>query len=185
MKYPAIQNYINGKFVPASVSKIINVVSPLDGNLLSTVPMSTSKDLDDAVKAAQAAFPGWSKTPIKERVQVFFRYKYLLEKHLKELAELCSEENGKTYGESVAIVLSAENKKQFFVPRGFAHGFLVLSETATFFYKCDNFYNKESEGGIIYNDSSLNIDWSFPENQLIVSEKDKVQPTFKNAKNAW
>ena len=90
-----------------------------------------------------------------------------------------------TYGQSVAVVLSAENQKQFFVPRGFAHGFLVLSETATFFYKCDNFYNKESEGGIIYNDSSLNIDWSFPENQLIVSEKDKVQPTFKNAKNAW
>ena len=104
MKYPAIQNYINGKFVPASVSKTMNVVSPLDGNFLSTVPMSTSKDLDDAVKAAQAAFPAWSRTPIKERVQVFFRYKFLLEKHLKELAELCSEENGKTYGESVAEI---------------------------------------------------------------------------------
>ena len=80
------------------------MISPLDGNLLSTVPMSTSKDLDNAVKAAQAAFPAWSKTPIKERVQVFFRYKYLLEKHVKELAELCSEENGKTYGESVAEI---------------------------------------------------------------------------------
>ena len=104
MKYPAIQNYINGKFVNASTSKTINVISPLDGNLLSTVPMSSSKDLDDAVKAAQAAFPAWSKTPIKERVQVFFKYKTLLEKHLKELAELCSEENGKTYGESVAEI---------------------------------------------------------------------------------
>lgn len=104
MKYPAIQNYINGKFVPVSTSKTMNVVSPLDGNLLSTVPMSSGKDLDDAVKAAQAAFPAWSKTPIKERVQVFFRYKFLLEKHLKELAELCSEENGKTYGESVAEI---------------------------------------------------------------------------------
>ena len=104
MKYPAIQNYINGKFVSASTSRTMDVISPLDGTQLSTVPMSAYKDLDDAVKAAQAAFPGWSKTPIKERVQVFFRYKYLLEKHLKELAELCSEENGKTYGESVAEI---------------------------------------------------------------------------------
>ena len=104
MKYPAIQNYIDGKFVSASTSRTMNVISPLDGIQLSTVPMSAYKDLDDAVKSAQAAFPGWSKTPIKERVQVFFRYKYLLEKHLKELAELCSEENGKTYGESVAEI---------------------------------------------------------------------------------
>ncbi|MGC4041126.1 MAG: CoA-acylating methylmalonate-semialdehyde dehydrogenase [Flavobacterium sp.] len=104
MKYKAIQNYIGGQFVNASTSKTMDVISPLDGNHLSTVPMSASKDLDDAVKAAEAAFPGWSKTPIKERVQVFFRYKTLLEKNLKELAELCSEENGKTYGESVAEI---------------------------------------------------------------------------------
>ena len=104
MKYPAIQNYIGGQFTNASTSKTMDVISPLDGNHLSTVPMSGSKDLDDAVKAAQAAFPIWSKTPIKERVQVFFRYKTLLEKNLKELAELCSEENGKTYGESVAEI---------------------------------------------------------------------------------
>ena len=101
MKYKAIQNYIGGKFVDSSTSKTMDVISPLDGNHLSTVPLSSSKDLDDAVKAAQAAFPAWSKTPIKERVQVFFRYKTLLEKNLKELAELCSEENGKTYSESV------------------------------------------------------------------------------------
>ena len=104
MKYQAIQNYINGAFVSASTAKTMDVISPLDGNLLSTVPMSNYADLDNAVKAAQAAFPAWSKTPIKERVQVFFRYKTLLEKHLKELAELCSEENGKTYGESVAEI---------------------------------------------------------------------------------
>ena len=66
-----------------------------------------------------------------------------------------------TFGHYESVLLSAENQRQFFVPRGFAHGFLVLSETATFFYKCDNFYNKESEGGIIYNDKSINIDWSF------------------------
>ena len=104
MKYPAIQNFINGQFVNSTGSRTLEVISPLDGTLLATVPMSASKDLDNAVKAAQAAFPGWSKTPIKERVQVFFRYKYLLEKHLKELAELCTEENGKTYGESVAEI---------------------------------------------------------------------------------
>ncbi|MFY8128705.1 MAG: CoA-acylating methylmalonate-semialdehyde dehydrogenase [Chitinophagaceae bacterium] len=104
MKYAPIQNFINGSFVNASTTQTLDVISPVDGNHLSTVPMSSSKDLDDAVKAAKAAFPAWSKTPIKERVQVFFRYKTLLEKHLKELAELCSEENGKTYGESVAEI---------------------------------------------------------------------------------
>ena len=89
-----------------------------------------------------------------------------------------------TYGQHVSVLLSGENQRQFFVPRGFAHGFLVLSETATFFYKCDNFYNKESEGGIIYNDSSLNIDWKFPTHNLIISEKDTILPTLENAKKA-
>lgn len=104
MKYPAIQNYINGQFVAPSSARTLPVISPVDGNPLSTVPMSTGKDLDDAVKAAKAAFQSWSRTPIKERVQVFFRYKFLLEKHLDELAALCSEENGKTYNESVAEI---------------------------------------------------------------------------------
>ena len=88
MKYPAIQNYINGQFVNASTTRTLQVVSPLDGNLLSTVPLSASKDLDNAVNAAKAAFHAWSHTPIKERVQVFFRYKFLLEKNLEELANL-------------------------------------------------------------------------------------------------
>lgn len=104
MKYSPIQNFIAGKFMPSGTDRKLDVISPVDGNLLSTVPMSSSKELSDAVKAAKAAFPAWSRTPIKERVQVFFRYKTLLEKHLKELAELCSEENGKTYGESVAEI---------------------------------------------------------------------------------
>lgn len=104
MKYPALQNYINGKLQNTSSKRTLDVISPLDGNLLSKVPMSSKQDLDNAVKSAQAAFPKWSKTPIKERVQVFFRYKTLLEKNLKELAELCSEENGKTYSESVAEI---------------------------------------------------------------------------------
>lgn len=104
MKYPAIQNYINGRFVTTASPGTLDVISPVDGTLLSKVPLSTAEDLDHAVKAAKAAFPAWSKTPIKERVQVFFRYKYLLEKYTKELAELCSEENGKTYGESLAEI---------------------------------------------------------------------------------
>ena len=104
MKYQPIQNYIAGQFVPASSGNTLQVVSPIDGQLLSTVPMSAAKDLDDAVKAAQKAFPAWSKTPIKERVQVFFRYKTLLEKNLEELAALCSEENGKTNSEAIAEI---------------------------------------------------------------------------------
>jgi dTDP-4-dehydrorhamnose 3,5-epimerase len=93
--------------------------------------------------------------------------------------------NSKTYRQYEAVLLSDKNQLQFFVPRGFAHGFLVLSNTATFFYKCDNFYNKESEGGIIFNDKSINIDWKFPLNDLIISEKDKIQPSIENAKKAW
>jgi dTDP-4-dehydrorhamnose 3,5-epimerase len=91
----------------------------------------------------------------------------------------------KTFGQHVAVLLSSENQKQFFVPKGFAHGFLVLSETVLFFYKCDNFYNKESEAGIIYNDTNINIDWQFKEEQLIISEKDQVLPNLENAKSAW
>jgi malonate-semialdehyde dehydrogenase (acetylating)/methylmalonate-semialdehyde dehydrogenase len=104
MKYKPVQNFIGGKFVNVQSTRSLEIVSPIDGNLLSVVPMSAKKDLDDAVKTAKAAFATWSKTPIKERVQVFFRYKTLLEKNLQELAALCSEENGKTYSESVAEI---------------------------------------------------------------------------------
>ena len=83
-----------------------------------------------------------------------------------------------TYGEHFSIELSADNKKQLFVPRGFAHGFVVLSDTAVFSYKCDNYYNKESESGIIYNDPTLNIDWKLPSEQLQLSEKDLQLPKF-------
>jgi dTDP-4-dehydrorhamnose 3,5-epimerase len=88
----------------------------------------------------------------------------------------------KTFGEYVAIELSEDNKKLLFIPRGFAHGFLVLSQTAIFSYKCDNFYNKESEGGIIYNDPTLNINWQYPEKKIIVSDKDMILPQLKHAK---
>ena len=104
MKYPEVQNYIAGNFTKANSGRSLDVISPIDGTLLSKVPMSSAADLDTAVKAAKKAFPAWSKLPIKERVQVFFRYKYLLEKNSKELAELVQEENGKTYGEALAEV---------------------------------------------------------------------------------
>lgn len=93
--------------------------------------------------------------------------------------------NSTTFGQYETILLSAENQKQFFIPRGFAHGFLVLSETATFFYKCDNFYNKESEGGLFFNDETINIDWNFPYDELLISEKDKNLPNIQNAKKVW
>ena len=86
-----------------------------------------------------------------------------------------------TFKQHISIELSAENKKQLFIPRGFAHGFVVLSDTAHFFYKCDNFYNKEAEGGIIYNDKTLNIDWILKEDELIISDKDKMLPRFDKA----
>lgn len=81
-----------------------------------------------------------------------------------------------TYGKYHSVLLSEENKLQFFVPRGFAHGFVVLSEYAEFFYKCDNYYNKASEGGLHYADPTLNIDWELPAASLLVSEKDAVLP---------
>jgi len=88
-------------------------------------------------------------------------------------------QDSSTFGEFQALELSEDNKKQFFLPRGFAHGFVVLSDTAIFAYKCDNYYNKESEAGIIYNDPSLNIDWQLPEKELLLSDKDKLLPTFE------
>ncbi len=87
-------------------------------------------------------------------------------------------EGSPTYGQSYGIELSAENKKQLFVPRGFAHGYVVLSETAEFFYKCDNFYNKESEGGLIYNDPQLKIDWRVDLSKAQLSEKDLILPVL-------
>jgi dTDP-4-dehydrorhamnose 3,5-epimerase len=88
-----------------------------------------------------------------------------------------------TYGHHYAIGLSAKNKKQLFIPGGFAHGFSVLSEKAEVLYKCDEFYNKETEAGIIYNDTALNIDWKIPAGKEIVSDKDRSLPSFADCKN--
>lgn len=86
-----------------------------------------------------------------------------------------------TFGQHVTIHLSSENKRQLFVPRGFLHGFVVLSPTAEFFYKCDNYYYPEQEWGIHFSDPTLNIAWNVPLEQLTVSEKDQVLPAFEEA----
>lgn len=88
--------------------------------------------------------------------------------------------DSETYGQWHAVELTAENHLQFLIPRGFAHGFAVLSETAIFTYKCDNLYHPESEGGIIYNDPTLNIDWGIPVDKALISEKDTKHPLFKD-----
>lgn len=90
----------------------------------------------------------------------------------------------KTYGKWVGVVLSEENKKMFMIPRGFAHGFVVLSDTATFVYKCDEFYHPEDEGGIAWNDPDVAIDWQY-KGEPLLSEKDKKHPTLKDSKTEF
>jgi len=85
-----------------------------------------------------------------------------------------------TFGKYFSLELSSENKKQLFIPRGFGHGFVVLSQTAEFYYKCDNLYSKECEGGIIYNDPDLNIDWQIDLQKALVSDKDTNLSSFKD-----
>ncbi len=104
MKYEKVRNYYGGEFVDSRANESLDVTSPIDGNLLSQVPLSPAIELDLAVISAKEAFAGWSQTPIKERVQVFFRYRYLLEKNFDELTALVSEENGKTWDEAKAEV---------------------------------------------------------------------------------
>lgn len=89
--------------------------------------------------------------------------------------------DSKTYGKWVGVILSSENKRQFMIPRGFAHGFVVLSESATFTYKCDEFYHPEDEGGLMWNDEDINIEWPY-EGEVLLSEKDKKHPSLKESK---
>jgi len=87
--------------------------------------------------------------------------------------------NSTTFGKSFSIELSGENKKQLFVPRGFLHGFVVLSEKAEFFYKCDNYYAPQAEGGVLLTDTDLALDWRVPTDKMIISDKDQKLPTWK------
>ena len=93
--------------------------------------------------------------------------------------------DSKTYGIFETTLLTEENKKQLFIPKGFAHAFVVLSETAIFSYKVDNYYNPDSESGVLWNDLDLNIDWKINKKEIIVSEKDKSLPTFNNIINPF
>ncbi len=86
-----------------------------------------------------------------------------------------------TFGKYVAVELTEDNHRQLFIPHGFAHGFVVLSEEAIFQYKCNNFYHKESEGAIAWNDPEINIDWTIPFDEVMLSDKDKVNPLLKDA----
>ncbi|MBC6989669.1 CoA-acylating methylmalonate-semialdehyde dehydrogenase [Hymenobacter sp. BT491] len=113
MKFPAVRNYIAGQFVEDAHPRTLDIFSPLSGAVISTVPLSGSEALNQAVEAAKAAFPAWSAMPIKERVQVFYRYKTLLDKHLQELTMLVHEENGKTLDEARAEVEKAIELTEF------------------------------------------------------------------------
>jgi len=92
--------------------------------------------------------------------------------------------NSPTYGSYHAEILSSSNKKQMYIPRGFAHGFVVISEEAIFSYKCDNYYDKSSEGGVLYNDPSLSIPWPINADEILVSEKDAILPVLGEHKAA-
>ena len=98
-----------------------------------------------------------------------------------EVLDVCVDlrESSETFGKYFSVVLDTKAQQQLYIPKGFAHGFLTLSERAIFHYKCDNYYHKESECGIIYNDKTLNIDWGISENNVIISEKDEKLPTFQ------
>ena len=104
MKYPEVRNYLAGSFVKGE-HEYLDVYNPSDGSVISRVPLSSRDDVDRAVQVAQAAFPAWSALPIKERVQVFYKYRTLLERDIEELTALVTEENGKVYAEAKAEIL--------------------------------------------------------------------------------
>jgi len=112
-RHPDVRNYIGGAFVDAPERKMLDVTNPASGAVISRVPLSGMTELDRAVEAARKAFPSWSATPIKERVQVFYRYKALLEKNIDELADLVTEENGKVRSEAAAEVLKSAELCEF------------------------------------------------------------------------
>ena len=93
--------------------------------------------------------------------------------------------DSKTYKQWYGIELSAENKRQFLIPHGFAHGYSVLTDSCEVFYKCDNYYNKAAEGGIYFNDPELGVDWKIDLKDAIISDKDQQQPMFKDAVNSY
>ena len=112
MKYPEVRNYLDGGFVASSLP-VLKVHNPGDGSVISTVPLSSGAQVDAAVRGARAAFPGLSGLPIKERVQVFYRYRALLERDMESLTALVTEENGKVYPEAKAEILKSIELTEF------------------------------------------------------------------------
>ena len=137
MKYSPLHNFISGELIPDTVS-LMDVISPSDGTVLSTVPLSNYEAVNKAVIAAEKAFPLWSSTPVKDRAQVFYKYKTLLEKHIDELSLLVQEENGKIFSEARAeIEKSIEQHEIKYngqpIPRpAFWGGYIVIPETIEF-----------------------------------------------------
>src|SRR5258708_19650934 len=111
-KYPEVQNYVGGKFVDADVPRL-DVFDPSSGEVISRVPLSAAREVDEAVRVAEAGRPAWSALPIKERVQVFYRYKTLLEQNIDSLAALITQENGKIASEARAEVLKSAELTEF------------------------------------------------------------------------
>src|SRR5262245_35493314 len=112
MRYANVENYVGGTFVAPDVA-VIDVLDPSSGEVISHVPMSSAREVDAAVKSARAAFPGWAGTTIKDRAQVMYRYKALLERHIDELSALVTEENGKIASEARAEILKAAELTEF------------------------------------------------------------------------
>src|SRR6187200_317195 len=112
-RYPTVRNFVGGKFTSSTARSQLEVLNPSDGSLLSHVPLSSTSDLAAAIEAAAAAFPKWSTTPVKERVQIFYRYRSLLEENLNELAGLISEEHGKIESEASAEIIKAIELTEF------------------------------------------------------------------------
>src|SRR5207253_1748445 len=112
-KYPPVRNYIGGAFIDGEGYNHLDVTNPADGSVISRVPLSPATAVDRAVQAAKSAFPAWSSLPIKERVQIFFRYKTLLEQNIDELSALITEENGKVDSEARAEILKSAELTEF------------------------------------------------------------------------
>jgi len=178
MKYPKVQNFIGGEFVNGSGVRSLEVISPIDGSLLSIVPMSDKSDLEKAVKSASKAFPGWSKTPIKTRVQIFYRYRELLEKYMSELSNLIQEECGKTFDESKAEIEKSMELTEFAcsLPQ------IVLGETLEVSrgVECRTEYNPLGVVASItpFNFPSMVPNWTLP-NALVLGNCMILKPSEK------
>lgn len=176
MKYPEVTNFINGQFVASEEGSFLEVRSPLNGSLLSTVPLSSKLELDQAVKAAKTAFKKWSRTPVKERVQVFFAYRNLLLKNIHELSELVSEENGKTYSEARAEIEKSIELTEFACSMPQMVGDEVLEVSRGVECKLERHPVGVVASIVPFNFPSMVPHWTFP-NALVLGNTMIVKPS--------